>query len=375
MLSPQTTEKIDELIKGPHYQVPQADKEAVLLPLFQDICVRMTTRCPEYKRFLKRLGKPVDSWRSLDEIPPVPVTMFKSFRLKAIDDDDVVRVLLSSSTTGSSPSRIFLDKPTAFRQAKALVFILKEHIGGERRPYLVLDAREEAGSGESIKARGAAIRGISSFASSTTYAMKLQPSGELQPDFDAMAEFFAEHGRGPVVIFGFTFIVWTRFLQLAQEKGLGFSAPQAVLLHSGGWKKLASQAVTKKTFNQAAADVIGCPQESVLDFYGMVEQVGTAFVDCAAGNKHAPDFSEVIIRAPYTLKPVSNNEEGIIEVMSILPTSYPGQALITEDQGVVIGVDDCPCGKKGRYFRFTKRVERTETRGCGDTFAQTRERR
>lgn len=373
MLSPETTEKIDELIKGPHYQIPQTEKEAILLPVFQDVCTEMKEKCPEYKRFLERLGKPVDSWLALHEIPPVPVTMFKTFELSAIEESEVVRVLLSSATTGASPSRIFLDKTTAFRQAKALVYILKEHIGGERRPYLVLDALEEAGSGESIKARGAAIRGISSFASSTTYAMKLQSSGELKPDFNVINAFFEKHGEGPVVIFGFTFIVWTRFLQPAKEKGLEFSAPKAFLLHSGGWKKLASQAVSKEIFNQAATDVIGCPRESVLDFYGMVEQVGTAFVDCSAGNKHAPDFSEVIIRAPYTMNPVTINEEGIIEVMSILPTSYPGQALITEDQGIVVGVDDCPCGRKGRYFRFTKRVERTETRGCGDTFAQSRE--
>ncbi len=40
-----------------------------------------------------------------------------------------------------------------------------------------------------------------------------------------------------------------------------------------------------------------------------------------------------------------------------------------------MGVDDCPCGRKGKYFRFTSRIERAEIRGCGDTFAQSREMR
>ncbi len=105
----------------------------------------------------------------------------------------------------------------------------------------------------------------------------------------------------------------------------------------------------------------------------MIEQVGTVFVDCDAGNKHAPAFADVVIRRPYSLQPVAIGESGIIEVLSVLPTSYPGQALITEDQGVLIGVDDCPCGRLGNYFRFTKRIEQAEARGCGDIFAQARE--
>jgi hypothetical protein len=56
----------------------------------------------------------------------------------------------------------------------------------------------------------------------------------------------------------------------------------------------------------------------------------------------------------------------------VLPHSYPGQALLTEDQGAVIGIDDCGCGRRGRYFRFSKRVERVAIRGCGDTFGQMR---
>ena len=107
----------------------------------------------------------------------------------------------------------------------------------------------------------------------------------------------------------------------------------------------------------------------------MVEQVGTVFVDCPAGNKHAPAFADVILRRPLSLAPADVGETGIIEVLSTLPTSYPGHALLTEDQGVLIGVDDCPCGRKGKYFRFTSRIERAEVRGCGDTFAQSREMR
>jgi hypothetical protein len=237
----------------------------------------------------------------------------------------------------------------------------------------VLDAAESVASGDTLSARGAAIRGVGNFASKTVFAMKSQSNGELEPDWPVIEALFASHGASPMLLFGFTFMVWTRFVVAAESRNVKFDAAQAILLHSGGWKKLAAEAVSKDDFNRRTAGVLGCPSESILDFYGMIEQVGTVFVDCTSGNKHAPAFADVIIRRPCTLEPVRIGETGIIEVVSSLPTSYPGQALLTEDQGILLGIDDCPCGRKGSYFRFTKRIEQAEIRGCGDTFAQGRE--
>ena len=365
--------QVDELIRGPQYAMLQAEKDALLLPILRDLCRDVARRCAPYGRFLECFGGDVDRWRSVADIPPLPVTMFKRFQLSAVPPERVVRRLHSSSTTAQQPSRIEIDKTTAFRQARALASILKEHIGGRRRPYLVLDAPESAAEGDALTARGAAIRGVGNFARETTFGMRLLPNGDLEPDWRRIEAFFAEHGREPVLLFGFTFIVWSRFVQEAERRGLRFPAPEAILLHSGGWKKLAAEAVSKEEFVRRTAAVLGCDGAQILDFYGMVEQVGTVFVDCEAGNKHAPAFADVILRHPLTLEPVDAGEPGIIEVTSTLPTSYPGHALITEDQGVLIGVDDCPCGRRGRYFRFTSRIERTEVRGCGDTFAQSRE--
>lgn len=366
-------EPIEALFKRRQYEMLQEDKQRALLPMLQDLSQTMAACCPPYERFLQKCGPPIAQWHSLADIPPLPVTMFKHFELLAVPREQIVRELRSSSTTGNAPSRIFVDKATAFRQTRALAALLKEHIGGSRRPYLVLDAAESVQAGGQLTARGAAIRGIGNFASSTQFAFRSLPGGELALDRDAIETFFANHGGDRPLLFGFTFIVWTRFVLELERLGLTFRAPDATLLHSGGWKKLTAQAVSKEAFNTRTAAVLGCDPKAILDFYGMVEQVGTVFVDCPAGNKHAPAFADVLVRAPHTLEPVACGGEGLIEVLSVLPTSYPGQAVITEDLGVLLGCDDCPCGRKGRYFRFTKRVERTELRGCGDTFAQSRQ--
>ena len=366
-------QQVEELIRGPQYGLPQAEKDALLGPILRELCRDIARRCEPYGRFLDRLGPPIDDWQTPADVPPLPVTMFKRRLLSAVPPEKVVRELRSSATTGQQPSRIVVDKTTAFRQSRALASILKEHIGARRRPLLVLDAEDSVADGDSLTARGAAVRGIGNFGRPTVFALRRLESGDLEPDWPCIEAFFDEHRDGPVLLFGFTFIVWTRLVAEALRRGVSFRAPEAVLLHSGGWKKLIAEAVSKDEFSRGAADVLGCAVAQVYDFYGMVEQVGTVFVDCESGNKHAPAFADVIIRRPLSLAPVDPGETGIIEVISTLPTSYPGHALMTEDQGVLVGTGDCPCGRKGTYFRFAARIERTELRGCGDTFAQSRE--
>jgi phenylacetate-coenzyme A ligase PaaK-like adenylate-forming protein len=366
-------ERVEALIRGPQYAMRQGQKDAVLTPILRELCAEVAGQCPPYERFLRRLGRAPADWTTLGDATPLPVSMFKKFLLAAVPPEKVVRQLVSSSTTGQEPSRIIIDKTTAFRQARALASILKEHLGGQRRPYLVLDARESAAEGDTLTARGAAIRGVGNFASETVYGMNKSASGELVADWPRIEDFFHLYGEEPILLFGFTFMVWTRFVEEGERLGKKFQASKAQLLHSGGWKKLIEKAVAKEEFSRRTSAVVGCGEKAILDFYGMVEQVGTVFVDCEAGNKHAPAFADVLIRRPYTLELVNVGETGIIEVISVLPTSYPGQVLITEDQGMLMGVDDCPCGRLGAYFRFTKRIEQAEARGCGDTFAMARE--
>ena len=62
-------------------------------------------------------------------------------------------------------------------------------------------------------------------------------------------------------------------------------------------------------------------------------------------------------------------EKGLIEVVSSIPKSYPGHVLLTEDEGILLGEDDCPCGRKGKYFNVLGRIKNAEIRGCSDTYA------
>jgi hypothetical protein len=101
----------------------------------------------------------------------------------------------------------------------------------------------------------------------------------------------------------------------------------------------------------------------------MVEQTGTIYMECEHGHLHAPVFSDVIMRRAIDFSPAGFGEKGIIQVVSILPQSYPGHSLLTEDEGILLGEDDCLCGRKGKYFKITGRLKNAEIRGCSDTYA------
>jgi phenylacetate-coenzyme A ligase PaaK-like adenylate-forming protein len=134
----------------------------------------------------------------------------------------------------------------------------------------------------------------------------------------------------------------------------------------GGWKKLQEQAVDNHTFRAELKSWAGI--ETVVNYYGMVEQTGSLFMECEEGHLHAPIYSDIIIRNPQTFEPSPLGEEGIVEVLSIVPRSYPGHGLLTEDWGMLLGEDDCACGRQGKYFKILGRVAKAETRGCSDTY-------
>ena len=95
----------------------------------------------------------------------------------------------------------------------------------------------------------------------------------------------------------------------------------------------------------------------------------TKYVEYECGHLHASVFSEVIARNPRDFSVSEIGGKGIIQVVSAIPESYPGHSLLTEDEGLLLGEDDCPCGRKGKYFSVLGRLKNAEIRGCSDTYA------
>jgi len=366
-LAAEVEKQIDALLAAPTFSLEPAVQQARLLRVLQTELTYAAERNERLRQYLDAWPTDYRTAASLADLPYLPVGAFKaSPPLLLTATENIIRTLASSATTGQTPSRVALDSPTSRRMVKGVVVIASDFIGSRRRPYLVIDTAETLAGGGELGARAAAIQGLRPFA--TEMACCLSGDGAREPRIDEarLAAFAARWGAVEVLAYGFTYVIWQHFVQPLRERGLRLQLPNIRVLHSGGWKRLQEQAVTREAFAAGVAEVFGCSADRVLDFYGMVENVGVIYPDCAFGHKHVPAFAAVIVRDPLTLRPVAEGQRGLVQVCSVLPTSFPGFLVLTDDIAEVIRYDGCACGRRGISFRFVKRVPHAEVRGCGN---------
>jgi len=353
-----------EYLNWPVYDLPKNIKGDLLTARLREMTHYHGRQCAEYASLLSAYGVDSRSIDSLEEVPFFPVRLFKSNILRSVPEKEVIKVLTSSGTTSQAVSRIFLDRDTAAAQTKALVRILQAFLGKQRLPMLIVDHPGVIKDRLSFSARGAGILGLANFGRDHTYALKDEG---MELDLDGIRKFLDRHKHQRVFLFGFTFMIWKYLVQALEEAQEKLDIPDAILMHSGGWKKLQEEAVDNLTFKKRLMNVTGIP--SVHNFYGMVEQVGSVYMECEKGYLHAPAFSDILIRDARTWQICKINQPGLVQVLSALPASYPGHSLLTEDIGTLHGEDDCSCGRLGKYFSIQGRLPRAELRGCSDTHA------
>jgi hypothetical protein len=355
---------LDALLAAAPYALPQADKRAILTERARELTRWHYERCEAYRNLLDRIfgGRRALQFERLEDAPYLPVSLFKTRELRSVAPGEVVKTLTSSGTTGQAVSRIYLDAATAQLQTRTLVKIMQHFLGVERRPMVFLDHAAVVRDRTSFSARGAGILGLLPFGRQPFYALR----EDMSLDLDGLEAYLAStRGQRPV-LFGFTFMVWQYFVEALERLDRRLSLAGAILLHSGGWKKLEALQVSPAEFRRRVQAVTGL--ESVVNYYGMVEQVGSVYLENPRYHLQASNYSDVIIRDTNTLEPLPAGRAGLIQVISALPTSYPGHSLLTEDLGVVEGCDDAAPGMHGQYFRILGRLPRAELRGCSDTF-------
>jgi hypothetical protein len=281
--------------------------------------------------------------------------------MKSIEEQDVFRRLQSSGTSAQVTSKVALDRATSQRQSKTLVSIMQTILGKQRLPMLIIDKPSIVAKGTPLNARAAGIQGLAFLGRDHTYAL----NEDMSLNREAIKTFYQKYKGEKVLVFGFTFMIWQYLVLNLLEDKLNVRFDDAVVLHGGGWKKLASEAVSNDMFKQGMYNSLGI--SSVHNFYGMAEQVGSVFLECNQGYLHSPSYADVIVRDHNTHQVQPHKKLGQIQVLSSVPTSYAGHSILTEDLGIIHGHDDCKCGWKGTYFTVTGRMPKVEVRGCSDT--------
>jgi hypothetical protein len=338
-------------VDGP-FRLSQPDRETELLRDLTELIEHHRRHCAPYDRILTALGRtPGDRPARVADLPWLPVRLFKDHTLRSVPEAEVFRLVTSSGTTGEV-SRVYLDRAAAADQQRALAGILRTVLGPARLPMLIVDSVDVVRRDRPLSARGAGVLGMMPYGVRHTFLVDEDGSTDLP----AARRFLAAYGAKPFLIFGFTFLVWTHLA----DAGLDLS--NGILLHTGGWKRLADRAVDNETF-RAALRRTGLRR--IHNFYGMAEQVGTVFLESSGRpGLYCPDFADVIVRDPATWAEAPVGTPGVLQVISTLPRSHPGHLLLTEDLGVVHGVDDGDW--PGKRFSVLGRLARAPVRGCGD---------
>ncbi len=353
--------ELDTLFSCPPFSLSAGEKEKLLLPLFLELTEHHRRACPAYDSMLSALGYDPRACDQLSALPFLPVGLFKRLALSSASEE-VTKTFTSSGTTGQNLSKVVIDAETAALQRQALASIAGDVLGPKRLPMLIVDTPDVLRPPLASTARGAGVLGFAVCASRRVFALRQ----DMSLDTEAIAQFLEERSGAPFFLFGFTFMVWKHFYEEFLKLPFRFDCSSGIMIHGGGWKKLASEAVSRQRFHDGLFEV--CNLSRIYDYYGMAEQTGSVFLECEEGHLHCSNFSQVFVRRASDYSRCGNGEEGILQVLSVLPRSYPGHSLLTEDRGLLLGEDDCPCGRKGRYFSVTGRLPDAELRGCSDVY-------
>lgn len=353
---------LDELFQLPPYSLAAPEKAQALSENLSALTRHHYDNCMAYHRILDALNYDPTRLYACEELPFIPARLFKFHELYSVPREQIVKTITSSGTSGQAVSKIFLNADNVRSQSKTLNEIISSFIGKHRLPLLLLDTEMIKRDRSLYSARGAGIIGFSIFGRNSVYAL----DADMRLDVEKVAAFCEKHADEPILMFGYTYMIWQFVVRALEESGLHFSMRNAVLFHIGGWKKLKDQAVDSLEFNRRVQGVLG--NVRVYNYYGMVEQLGSIFAECEYGHMHCSNYSDVIIRRSADFSPLGVGERGLIELLSVLPVSYPGHVLLTEDEGELLGVDDCPCGRLGKYFKIHGRIKSAELRGCSDTY-------
>ena len=352
---------LSSIIDIPPFSLGKMEKATFFAEVLCELTKHHFANCAQYRKILNVLGFDPNIKHNIEDIPPIPVRLFKDYDLLSVNKSQIIKTMTSSGTSGQSVSKIFLDRITATNQTKVLTKIVSSFIGTKRLPMLIIDTKNVLKNRNMFSARGAGILGFSMLGYDVTYAL----DEDMQLDIDAVETFCRKHQGENILIFGFTFMIWEYFYNVVKNAGIKLTLDNGIMIHGGGWKKLSEESVDNKTFKRLLEGVCGIKR--VYNYYGMVEQTGSIFMECEAGYLHSSIFSDVrVLRTDFSS--CDMHETGLVQLSSLLPYSYPGHILLTEDTGEIMGEDNCSCGRFGKYFKIHGRVIDAEIRGCSDTY-------
>ena len=112
---------LEELLEINPYSLGKEDKHAVLDEYLLNLSKYHYEHSEEYKKMLDSTGVDLNMIQHYEDLPYLPVSLFKDLTLRSVAEDEVIKTMTSSGTTGQKTSKIYLDRETSAKIGRAHV--------------------------------------------------------------------------------------------------------------------------------------------------------------------------------------------------------------------------------------------------------------
>ena len=300
--------------------------EAVALELFR----WQAERCMPYRQYIGLLGIDPQSVKSIEQIPFLPIELFKSHDIYC-GDTTPEKVFTSSSTTGQTPSRHLMQSLSHYERTFTAAF------------------EQFYGATEGWSIYGLLPNYLQREGSSLVYMVdrllaRCGSGGFYLNDYDKLLADMAADTK-PKILLGVSYALW----DLAERYTPKLQ--QTIVMETGGMKGHREE-LPKEELHRVLCNAFNV--SAIHSEYGMAELTSQAY--SRGGNRFfAPPWLRIITRDlndPFRLLPAEHR--GGINIID-LGNVYSCAFIQTEDAGRVF--DD-------GSFEIAGRIDKSEIRGC-----------
>ena len=288
-----------------------------------------------YRRFCKLLDKRPDNLNGIEEIPFLPVELFKEQRIVSFHEKEEV-VFTSSSTTGSIPSRHCVKSLAVYEESFLRSFRLFYGDPGQYCILALLPGYLER-KGSSLVYMANKLMELSGHRRGGFYLDKLQDLAKLLKELVSRGE--------RIMLLGVSFAL----LDLAEAFPMSLSG--AVIMETGGMKGRRKE-ITRGELHDTLCRAFH--QQHIHSEYGMTELLSQAYSK-GGGLFSCPPWMKVMIREvndPLSyLPPGRSGGVNIIDLANLYSCSF----LATQDLGRTYD---------NGQFEVLGRFDHADIRGC-----------
>ena len=293
---------------------------------------------PIYEKYLRQLGTQVSSIVSVEDIPCLPITLFRNYEIK--------------TNNWPSESRFYSSGTTDDLRSQHLVFQLGHYHEVSRRCF-----RQYFGDPSEYRflalLPGYIERGDSSLVEMIRYFISLNPQGEggfFLDNYDELESQLSQPSASKTCIIGVTHALLDWSLKCKPKL-----PPQTLVMETGGMKGRGKELV-REELHQILCDHLSVSE--IFSEYGMTE-LFSQFYSLGKNDFFEPDSSRVLIREirdPFSKR--IYNRTGVIKVMD-LANAHSCAFIETQDLGMQ---------KPNGSFQVLGRLDNTQARGCNLMF-------